>query len=223
MNMIEFILGSPRNIIIIIMILILIVFCILFFYKGLKDDDNNIKKINYGYGIFIFGYALTRIFFLFSDYERFLNGLTNLHYMYVSIAYTISMFALLVISLVIERYLVKFKYIFVISSAIALLFSIISLFALEIQSITQIIMYIAAGIVLLGIIGMYIYLVIKLSGKYRRRALGALFGFLLIAIGLILDIRVLEDIFGTLDPVRQIVSPISMLIGFIIFGITQIE
>ncbi|MHA1271733.1 MAG: hypothetical protein ACTSPY_18240 [Candidatus Helarchaeota archaeon] len=201
----------------------MILFFLMFIYQGLKENDKNTRYIKYGYGFFTLGYAITRIFFLFSDYERELNGITPLHLQYVSIAYAIGMFSILVLSLVIEKYLVKFKYIFVISSAISLIFAILSIIAIEIQSITQIIMYITAGIVLIGIIGLYVYMVVKLTGTYRNRAIGALIGFLLIAIGLILDMRFLEDIFGSFDYIRLILSPFLMISGFLIFGITQIK
>ena len=73
-----------------------------------KEPKSAQRNIYMGYILFLISYALTRVIFIFSDFEVYntMSSETALNNIYVGIAYSFGIFGALCLIFMIERYLI---------------------------------------------------------------------------------------------------------------------
>jgi hypothetical protein len=210
-------------------IVVLLVGFVYFAAKSRQAENPATKRIKLGYGLFGLTYALTRIFFLLSDYEIASQGgtLTQLHLVWVTAAYSVTFVSLLVIYTTVERLILNRKPVLSAIAAIAFLTCLVA-FALTVfgvgldlatgagpHKIAQYTLYVTGPILALGIAVLYIVIVRNSTGSVRTKSALSLAGLLMIFAGLILDIDLLAS--PAFDPIRFVVSPLLFLVGTIVF------
>lgn len=206
-------------------IIILIAFSIYFWYKMSKKEIISQRRINLGLGAFLFLYAMTRISFLVSDYAEIILEDLLLQDIFWRIAATVGLVGFTILIFVIERYILenKSKFIFTVIGIITIVISVVG--GPEIGRIA-----ISYGTATMGIILiiLYSYLSIKSSGYVRKRSLEALFGILLLYIGIILDsnlgVSIIQSMIPTVSSVllRSIGGGL-LISGVILFGLSYIR
>jgi hypothetical protein len=181
-----------------LVVVVLAVICALLFFKmsaNARKISEIQMKIFRGYGLFVFGLAMSRIPFIFSDIERWNNCQTPLHAQFVLLSYCIGIFSSLFLLTMIERDLVGFKKLylsksyFVLSIAatvMLLLLFVIDSIAIYLDQIRLIFMIISMfGIAVL--LAIYAKLVKQTTGFIRKKAIITFLGILLVFLGSILD------------------------------------
>lgn len=151
------------------------------------------QKVFIGFGLFVFGLALTRIMFIFSDIERWNNCFTPRFVQIVLISYTIGIFSALALLVVVERDLMQMKRTLIskfyfIMAIIALIFAFIA------NSISQeyldrirlfnTIINSAGGVLL---VLLFFRIILASTGSIRKNAIMNFLGIILIMVGLIID------------------------------------
>ncbi len=179
------------------------------FLKIINKTEESFQKF-FALGISLFGYfyALTRIFYIFSD---FLIEGTPEHLLFWRLAALTMLIALTFLEIIIETYLVKTYYFFT-------LIAIIAAFLLLILPLNQarIISYTLSPTLLVNIVGIYIYVAYKSrgEGETSKKAITSMFGISLIAIGIVIDGVVIKNIVG-FD--TGLIGAIVMMAGLALF------
>ncbi|MHC1591100.1 MAG: hypothetical protein ACXQS8_03370, partial [Candidatus Helarchaeales archaeon] len=94
----------------IISIIILLGFCsIYFYYKSYKSDIDAQKQILFGYGLFYTCYGITRIFFFF---ETLYPSGTFESEIFTALGYFVGYISAIFIFYVLEKYMIKTKFVF---------------------------------------------------------------------------------------------------------------
>lgn len=218
-----------REIFNVFVVISMILFALYLFNKMRKKESGSVQKHIYlGYCFFLLSYGVTRIFFIFSDYE--VRSLvypiidSPLNMIYVGIAYTFGLFGALWIFFMVERYLVRTRYIFTAITIGILGLSIISILGIVPTDIPQLIMTVALPGFIALIILLYVYVAIKTPGDARNRALGIVVGLLIMVIGFLLGSKLfggaLESL-GMLYEVRILIEPFIVIAGAAIFAFSQ--
>jgi hypothetical protein len=148
-------------------------------FKGAKAEEVGQKYFFSGLGLFGYLYALTRISFLISD---FTIDDPNLYPIFWRLASVISLIALLILILVLERYVVKTKYIFTILCVIGTVLT-----AVLQEDVARIIVVIVSGIVLIVILSIYLYIGKKSQGAPRLKALKCAISILILVFGVFIE------------------------------------
>ncbi|MHA1377155.1 MAG: hypothetical protein ACTSRG_02120 [Candidatus Helarchaeota archaeon] len=164
----------------IVLIIVLCIGGVIFLIKALKKAEISSQKYLYlGIALFGFSFALTRYFFIVTDFL----GESNPGYLfYWRLAFITTLIALLFLEIVIETYLVKTYYIFSILCAIG----IFSLFILDLNA-ARILSYILTSILMVNIVAIYIYVGKSSEGEPRTKAFLSCLGILLLAFGVVVD------------------------------------
>jgi len=210
--------GYPLTIEWTMTILTLIIFwaCAIVFWIKSKGSELKAQKMFFiGLIGFFICWGLMRVFFLVSNIYEGID--LFLYSTYWRIASSIGILALLCILIVMESYLVKSKYIFSIITIIGLILAIF--LPLEPEKITgaRLATYIflpAGGI---SILGLYLYLYIKLTGKARHETGFITTGIALIFLGYLVSIEFVQT-FIPLE-IINILSPVLMIAGALLFTI----
>lgn len=201
-----------------------ILLALFFFYRArYKVGPELSKKVQFGYGLFMLGYAGCRILFIFSDMERDLNDISRLYTQLVISGYICMIVSLLWLAHVIERNIMQSKKKFTTRLFITLL--VITGVMLAVSSIyynselvitlTRYFVYSISFIAGLVVFIFYLNMVIKTTGIVRINFLLNLFGLILIFIGTTMD----SEIFYLLFPI--FIPPIITASGFIVFTLSQ--
>jgi hypothetical protein len=190
------------------------------------------KKVSSGYqseifkafGLFILGIVGARIFFIFSDIERWNNCQSTLHAQYVLFSYTVGIFSSLMLLKVIERDVLLMKKgigfkMYLTFALIALMLAIFASIIIEyldtIRLINTIISSFGAGLLMI----LYIKMIMLSTGEVRRQALLTLLGVVTIFLGSIIDSELL---------IRQLNIPIWLpaifpMVGFSLILYIQLQ
>ncbi len=160
----------------------------LFINKSYKAEISSQKYFSLGLTLFAYLYALTRFFFIITDFM----AETQPDYLIFWRLATISSFsAILFLELVIEKYLVKSYYVF---SALALT-GLILVTILDL-SIARIISYSLSLVLMLNIVGIYIYVARNAEGDVRKKSIQSFIGILVLAVGAVVDGAFLKSLVG---------------------------
>lgn len=149
------------------------------FYKGAKAEEVGQKYFFLGIGLFGYLYALTRISFLFSDFTK---DDAILHPIFWRLGQVISFIALLILIFVLERYVVKTKYIFTILCAIGTVLT-----AVLQEDVVKIIIIIIPAIVLLVVLSIYIYVGKKSQGAPRIKSIKCAISVFILVLGIFIE------------------------------------
>ncbi|MHA1820495.1 MAG: hypothetical protein ACTSU2_09010 [Promethearchaeota archaeon] len=150
------------------------------------------------YGYFIIGYGVGRVFFIFSDIERWNNGtlangcFTPLHTQFVLLAYISMIIASLFLIIVTERYILNLKhryltyfYLILLVSAIILFF--LAQFAAKFLNTIRLFNMLFSSVGALLIVFLYIKAIKFSTGKLRTKAIMIFVGIILIFGGTVID------------------------------------
>ena len=173
---------------------------IIFIGKGLREREMKSQRyFKFGLAMFALMTSVTRMFFLFSDFE--IRG-TDIYNFYWKAAVISSIIALVFIVLVVETYLVKTKYVF---SAIGMIGAVlIILVDIPTAALLNIPLYFALG----GIIFvLYIYVAYKSPGTLRKKSLLMLLSLLIFFAGILFDS---ESLFGFVGGVEGAILNIDL-------------
>ncbi len=189
-------------------VVILIVGSSFLLHKARNTEFEGARKILRGYSMFGFCFACTRIFFMISSYEQFINGNpvggTFVSSVWGVSAYAVTMVSIVFIFQVVEHYILKIKPIFttiaLISVGIDVLALIMILAGLSFPSMApkdlalQVQNYIAP---VLGIVILVLYIVIikNSAGDIRRKATITFIGVLLILMSILFDATFMSKAF----------------------------
>ncbi|MHA1299708.1 MAG: hypothetical protein ACTSO9_09755 [Candidatus Helarchaeota archaeon] len=191
-------------------IILIIVLCLggsLFLHKSIKKAEISSQKYLF-LGIALFGYsfALTRFFFLITDFL----GETHPDYLlFWKLAFISTLIAILFLELIIETYLVKTYYIF---SAICI-FGLILLLVVDLNT-ARIISYPLTSIFLVNIIGIYVYVGITSEGDPRTKAFLSCIGILILVVGVAVDGTFAKTLLG-FD--AGIIGAVIMIVGISLY------
>nr|MDO8085868.1 hypothetical protein [Candidatus Sigynarchaeum springense] len=227
---------SPRTLMLCIYIVILFVGFVYFMVAARKADNAVTNRIKMGYGLFGLTYALTRFFFLLSDYEMAIsfpiyNHVTQLHLIWVTTAYSVTFVSLLVIYHTVERLILNRKPVLTVIAAIAFMVCVITLVLVAFNvgldlindtgphQIAKWTLYVTGPILAVGIAALYIVIVRNSAGSVRVKSALSLIGLLLIFAGLILDMDALSSL--GIDSIRFILSPALFIVGTVVFFVAQ--
>ncbi|MHA1250649.1 MAG: hypothetical protein ACTSRP_11715 [Candidatus Helarchaeota archaeon] len=215
------------NIFVIINIIILYIFAIGFWIKIRNAEIESQKWLFFCLGLFMICFGLTRLFFMFSDMIK--AGYwesTDLGWLVLDFSFWWKMAALfgigslIAVLFVLEKYSVKTKYIFTIIATIGLILAIILPVSTELTIDARFMTYITVPIAVLSILGIYLYLIIKTTGKIRLKSTMAFLGILILMIGFILDTEAGKMLVG-FD--LSIFNSILMITGIILFSFANLK
>ncbi|MHA1681787.1 MAG: hypothetical protein ACTSUE_12325 [Promethearchaeota archaeon] len=201
--------------------------------KSSKAELMGTKRIYQGYGLFTLCYALTRIFFLGSDYEMaiscefFTCEPTILHNIYVVAAYTVTTASLVFIFFSIEKYILNRRRVFMVVALIslvvdlgALILTIFNISAVEAKSVAQYVLYVTGPILAIALVSLYLIIIKSSTGDIRKKAILTFLGILLIVAGLFLDMDLLSTM-ALLEAERLWLAPFLFITGALIFIFSQ--
>ncbi len=194
----------------IVLIVGLIIGGALFLRKSLntikKSEVTFQKYFSLGIALFGFSYALTRVFFIFSD---FLFEMTYEYLFFWRLAAVAAVVSIIFLEAIIETYLIKTHYIFTVLAIIgAILIAVLDL------GLARLISYTFLPLLALDIVGIYLYVALKSEGVPRTKALQSMFGILILVAGIVIDGTFVMNFLG-FD--TGIIGTIVMLIGFVVF------
>ena len=227
--------NSPRTYLLVAYIVILIIGFIAFMVKAHKAEAKATKRIFEGFGLFGLTYAITRLIFLFSDYENATHQGTNTYLLFdwVTAAYTVTFAALILIYHTVERLMLNRKPVFTVIAIISFVICMVALVLTVLtigvnldtgtgpQTISQYTLYVTGPILIIGIAALYIMIARNASGNVRKKAIGALVGLLVLSAGLLFDMDGLWKFFTSFDDIRLLLSPTCFIAGTITFFLAQ--
>ena len=204
---------DPLELILIILVIAYLgIFTIHILYKCTKLEPQ-LKYYHYGLAFFALMFMLARIFFLINDlvYEASLNpsDKQGIFYLLGSIS---SGLAVLGIMFVVEKYV--YKKLHFIPSIIVLISIILMILLPTINNTNMVTIYTGFGVGISVIIPI-LYLIVgyQVSGHTRKKSFILAFAIIILLFGNIFNMGLLKDAF----PIFKILSPITILIGFITF------
>jgi hypothetical protein len=207
---------------------------IAFMIKARHTEAKVTKRIYQGFGLFGLTYAITRCFFLASDYENATHAPNNTYLLFdeVTAAYTVTFAALIFIYYAVERLMLNRKPVFmaiaIIAAGVCLLAFVLTSLQIGVdltgkgsgpQTIAQYTLYITGPILIIGIVALYIKIAVNSSGSVRKRSITALIGLLVLSAGLLLDMDILSN--PSFDPIRLLLSPFCFIAGTLTFFFAQ--
>ncbi|MBD3230489.1 MAG: hypothetical protein GF329_20080 [Candidatus Lokiarchaeota archaeon] len=200
---------------------IMFIFAGSFWYITFKKTETASQKwFSFGVGLFLMGFGFTRIFFLLYDlidlgYWTGFGLAPDLWWKFATIS---GLGSLLFVLIILEKYMVNTKFILSIIVSIGLVAAIILPVEEGLALDAKLATYIAIPFAVFGILGIYLYLTIKLTGKVRKKSALSFIGIFLAALGHTLATVLGIELIGV-D--LSILSPILMMIGIIIYSISN--
>jgi hypothetical protein len=179
------------------------------------------RKFYFNLEIIFITFGLMRLFFLFSDFEKFTNGYTVLHIQFGSVGYLFQYIGASMLTFYVDKYFINSRNLIVskliiIFMLLSSFFILVSPFLTEIVDIAVIILYpgiyITNGIIILMILKIFISIKLKNLRKYVVSSVGIIFIFL----GTFLDSRFFYDSIYTDYPIYVIIPAIFVIVGLII-------
>ncbi len=193
---------------------------ILLIIRSFKAEIKSLKETQRAYAFLIYMFAIGRIFFIFSDYERDSRGDTALYFQFVLFAYICFIIGFLAVTYVLESHVItRTKHGITYIVLILLGINIIMLFF---PNLVPIVRYINYGLLYgqaILIILIYLYLIINTSGRLRSKSLLIFIALIIMMLGSILDSDALI-ISGISSPLY---NPILLAIGATMFSYAQMK
>ncbi len=210
----------------VVFILILFVGSSILLLKARKIEFETARKILRGYAMFGICFAFTRIFFMFSSYDQYVNG-TGSYWSSVwgVTAYAITMVSIVFVFSVVERYILKIKPIFATIALVSVGIDVLALImilaglnfpfmapkdlALQVQN------YVAP---VLGVVILVLYIVvIKNSvGDIRRKAVITFIGVVLILLSILFDATFMNKLLESLSMLKSFMTPMCGIAGVLL-------
>lgn len=191
---------------------------IIFMIKAIKIQEKSAKSMFIAYGLFYIFFGLTRILYIEAVY------ILGMFDFFTNLGYITQILALIFIIYVLETQIVKStKFFFLIITIVAFVIALISLvgvtsirryFAL---TLLFILVPISASVIMI----LYLYVIIKSIGGIRKKAIGLFIGSLMMFASQVMDSEVF--ISATFPFVPLEITPIIMIIGVIIFTLSQVK
>ena len=191
---------------------------IIFMIKAIKIQEKSAKSMFIAYGLFYIFFGLTRILYIEAVY------ILGMYDFFTTLGYITQILALIFIIYVLETQIVKStKFFFLIITIVAFVIALISLvgvtsirryFAL---TLLFILVPISASVIMI----LYLYVIIKSIGGIRKKAIGLFIGSLMMFASQVMDSEMF--ISATFPFVPLEITPIIMIIGVIIFTLSQVK
>lgn len=192
----------------------------IFFFKKYRSSEETQAKFYLGLAAFCLCFAIMRMWFLFSDFvEEGIWAISSLGPFvidadfYWRLAAIFGIGAVLGVLFVIERYMVKTRYIITLITSIGLVIALV----FPVTPIGRTATYIFTPIGVLGIIGLYAYLIKNSAGLIRTKTILAMVGIFIIFLGFVADTDFGQSIFALPIEIVGIIATVCMLIGGLIF------
>ncbi len=161
--------------------------------RTVKKESDVVSRIKKGYSVFLLGWAATRIFFLFSDYEKLLVDDQSLLYTrFLLTGYVLMIVAMSWLVWAIEsrmqgsHALPLTKFLIVASIVLGVLW-VVAIFNADVVTVARSIAYIIGTVLGLVVIIFYIRLAVQATGTIRKRVFLNFLAFVLIFLGHTLD------------------------------------
>ena len=220
------VLDWTRSFLFVAFIFILFIGSSLLLLKARKTEFEGARKILRGYAMFGICFAFTRICFMFSSYDQFINGNpeggTFLSSVWGVTAYAITMVSIVFVFRVVEHYILKIKPIF---ATIALISVGIDVLALIMILITrdiapkdialQVQNYVAP---VLGVVILVLYIIVikNSAGDIKRKAAITFIGVVLILLSILFDATFMNNILLALGDIRALLTPLCGIAGVLL-------
>jgi hypothetical protein len=187
--------------------------------QKVKSESPSIARIKKGYGTFFLGWALTRVFFLLSDFELDRNGETSLYAVLLVTGYLFLLFALAILmygieSSIEERKSLILTKIIIGGCVVNLIFWGLCLFTPSIITFAKYFGYSLGAVVGIIVIIFYFWLAKKSTGSLRKNVIINLLGITLIFLGQTLDSTYVVFLFDSVIWVPAIVSLVGVLVFY---------
>jgi hypothetical protein len=197
----------------ILVIVYLGIFSVHILYKCTKLEPQ-LKYYHYGLAFFAIAFMLARIFFLFNDlvFEVTLDPADKqgLFYVLGSIS---SSFAVFGIMFVVEKYIIKKRLKFI-PSIIILIFAVLIIVLPKIDDTNMITLYTTVSSAMAVLIPiLYISVGFQVSGHTKKKSFLLAIAIIIVFLGNLSNMGQLKTAF----PIFRIISPLTILIGFVIF------
>ncbi len=203
-----------------------IILSVIFFIRAqhakAKKSPPSVMSINRGFGIFFIALLLTRILFIFSDYERLArDNNTILYNTFVLFGYLSSLVGISILAYVADTYMLESKR--RVLTWVAILVTLANAANIVLWVYTQLIPIIVPRLVVYGSTGLVFVMVLLIygglarqsTGNLRRNAIITMLGIAIAVAGTLLDSELL------LGLVPIYIPPIIMFGGLIIFALGQ--
>ncbi|MBD3351107.1 MAG: hypothetical protein GF364_06440 [Candidatus Lokiarchaeota archaeon] len=188
-----------------------------------KKELESTKKVVDGYIAFILGFALCRLLFIFSDFERDLNDISQLYTQLVLIGYIVNIAAFVWLAHIMEFYLLRSKtkfttklFAILLSVVIVMLFLTLIYYNEDlIISIARYTLYGVSGIAGFVVFLFYVKLIKDTVGVIRKKFIIMFVGLCFLFGGMIIDAEILQRFYPIWLP--SILSGI----GILVFALSQ--
>ena len=179
-------------------ILVSFITSVIMFKRAYVKTDSEIKfnPIFRDYGLFAIGYLLSRIAFVFSDFEKLNHGESATYVLFVISGYIVGFFSALSIISLFEMHILQMKrnilskmfLIFGLALVVGFILILISpTIANTIISPIRIISIVLSGFGFVVVIYLYAKIIFQFAGDLRRNAIFTFIGFILIFAGTVMD------------------------------------
>ena len=172
----------------IILIILLVLGSTIFVLKSTTAETDSQKYFFLGISLFGYFFALTRLFFLFTDFRVESDPIYLLCWKIASVS---TLIALVFFELIVEKYLVKTRYVF---TSIAVI-GVILMLILNLE-LARIFVIILSPILLFDIIGIYFWVALKNEGEPRSKALNSMASIIIIVLGTLIDGTLFASLIG---------------------------
>lgn len=166
------------------------------------ESGTHFNPIFRAYGLFALGWMGSRIFFIFSDFEKLNNGETAIYVLFVLASYIVGIFSAISIIILFERHILEMKTKIMSKLFLTFTFALVIgfVFIVIFPSVATIIItpfrWICMSLSAIGFIiifMLYAKIIIKFAGDLRRNAIFTFIGFILIFVGAIMDSTLFFD------------------------------
>jgi hypothetical protein len=202
-------------------VIILFIFAGIFWYKMYKESEIASQKwYQFGIGLFLLCFGFTRIFFTLSDlvFKGYWIGFGLGWEIYWKFAAISGIGSLLFVLIVLEKYMVKTKFVLSAIVLAGLIAAIILPLEEGLAFDARFATYITSPIAALGILGIYLYLTIKATGSVRKKSALAFIGILIALLGFTINTVLGKELIGV-D--LGILATILMIIGIVVFSFSN--
>jgi len=166
------------------------------------DSGTHFNPIFRDYGLFALGWMASRIFFIFSDFEKLNHGDSSNYVLFVLASYIIGIFSAISIISLFERHILQMKRAVMSKSFLTFAFALVVgfVYIIIVPSIANTVInpfrwicLSLSGIGFIIIFMLYLRIIINFAGDLRRNAIFTFIGFILIFVGAIMDSTLFFD------------------------------
>ena len=216
-----------------------VIFATYFFLRMREKEPKSLERVIFkGYCLFFLFYSLTRLFFLFSDFEIYYSkvDVTFFYVIYTGIAYSAGILGLICFFYAQEQTILNTKFVFTSLLFVILMLSIFTTLFIIPIGIFRVIISGSTSTFFFIILIYYIYVALnapqmstllggmQYPGQMRNRALIILLGYIIFLMGVGFDSRLGASILESLGfpyKIQISIIPVIILIGGAIFTFSQ--